>query len=39
MGHFLFYTWITVFFFNLAIPTGKIAVAAFLIDINAQTSN
>ena len=39
MSDFLFYTWVTVFFFNLAIPTGKVAVAAFLIDMNAQTSN
>lgn len=35
---FLLYTWVTVFFFNLAIPTGKIAVAAFLIEMNGQGS-
>jgi len=35
---FLLFTWITVFFFNLAIPTGKIAVAAFLIEMNGQGS-
>lgn len=38
LGNYLFYTWMTVFFFNLAIPTGKIAVAAFLIEMNAQGS-
>ncbi|KAJ5359106.1 uncharacterized protein N7496_011519 [Penicillium cataractarum] len=36
LGNYLFFTWMTVFFFNLAIPTGKIAVAAFLIEMNAQ---
>ncbi|KAJ5489729.1 hypothetical protein N7539_004619 [Penicillium diatomitis] len=36
LGNFLFYTWMTVFFFNLAIPTGKVAVAAFLIEMNGQ---
>lgn len=35
---FLLFTWITVFFFNLAIPLGKVAVAAFLIEMNAQGS-
>lgn len=35
---FLLFTWITVFFFNLAIPTGKVAVAAFLIEMNGQGS-
>lgn len=38
LRNYLFFTWITVFFFNLAIPTGKIAVAAFLIEMNAQGS-
>ncbi|KAJ5589774.1 hypothetical protein N7450_003746 [Penicillium hetheringtonii] len=36
LHHFLLYTWVTVFFFNLAIPTGKVAVAAFLIEMNGQ---
>lgn len=36
--NFLVFTWITVFFFNLAIPIGKVAVAAFLIEMNAQGS-
>lgn len=35
---FLKYTWITVFFFNLAIPLGKVAAAAFLLEINGQSS-
>lgn len=35
---FLIYTWVTVFFFSLAIPTGKVAVAAFLIEMNGQGS-
>lgn len=38
LRNYLFFTWITVFFFNLAIPTGKIAVAVFLIEMNAQGS-
>jgi hypothetical protein len=38
LRNYLLFTWITVFFFNLAIPTGKIAVAAFLIEMNAQGS-
>ena len=38
MNNFLRFTWITVFFFNLAIPVGKVAVAAFLIEMNAQSS-
>ncbi|KAJ5579520.1 uncharacterized protein N7459_005505 [Penicillium hispanicum] len=35
---FLLFTWVTVFFFNLAIPTGKVAVAAFLIEMNQQSN-
>ncbi|KAJ5133507.1 uncharacterized protein N7443_004863 [Penicillium atrosanguineum] len=35
LGNYLLFTWITVFFFNMAIPIGKVAVAAFLIEINA----
>jgi len=38
LHNFLLYTWVTVFFFNLAIPTGKVAVAAFLIEMNGQGS-
>lgn len=38
LHNFLLFTWITVFFFNLAIPTGKVAVAAFLIEMNGQGS-
>lgn len=38
LHNFLKFTWITVFFFNLAIPTGKVAVAAFLIEMNGQSS-
>jgi len=38
LHNFLLFTWITVFFFNLAIPTGKVAVAAFLMEMNQQTS-
>lgn len=38
LHNFLLFTWITVFFFNLAIPTGKVAVAAFLIEMNGQSS-
>ncbi|RJE26965.1 hypothetical protein PHISCL_00666 [Aspergillus sclerotialis] len=38
LHHFLLFTWTTVFFFNLAIPVGKVAVAAFLIEMNAQSS-
>jgi hypothetical protein len=38
LRNFLLFTWITVFFFNLAIPTGKVAVAAFLIEMNGQGS-
>ncbi|KAJ5166956.1 uncharacterized protein N7482_005737 [Penicillium canariense] len=36
LRNYLLFTWITVFFFNLAIPTGKVAVAAFLIEMNAH---
>ncbi|KAJ5988078.1 hypothetical protein N7481_003288 [Penicillium waksmanii] len=36
LHNFLLFTWVTVFFFNLAIPTGKVAVAAFLIEVNGQ---
>lgn len=35
---YLLYTWITVFFFNLAIPAGKVAVSAYLIEMNGQGS-
>ncbi|KAJ5832062.1 hypothetical protein N7474_000373 [Penicillium riverlandense] len=38
LHNFLLFTWITVFFFNLAIPTGKVAVAAFLMEMNQQTN-
>lgn len=38
LRNFLLFTWVTVFFFNLAIPTGKVAVAAFLIEMNGQGS-
>jgi hypothetical protein len=38
LHNFLLFTWVTVFFFNLAIPTGKVAVAAFLIEMNGQSS-
>ncbi|KAJ5224013.1 hypothetical protein N7468_008555 [Penicillium chermesinum] len=38
LHNFLLFTWITVFFFNLAIPTGKVAVAAFLIEMNGPSS-
>ncbi|CAG8937896.1 unnamed protein product [Penicillium salamii] len=38
LHNFLLFTWITVFFFNLAIPTGKVAVAAFLIEMNSQSN-
>lgn len=38
LHRFLLFTWTTVFFFNLAIPVGKVAVAAFLIEMNAQSS-
>lgn len=38
LHHYLLFTWTTVFFFNLAIPTGKVAVAAFLIEMNSQGS-
>ncbi|KAJ5083913.1 hypothetical protein NUU61_008492 [Penicillium alfredii] len=38
LHNFLLFTWITVFFFNLAIPTGKVAVAAFLIEMNGQSN-
>lgn len=38
IGNYLLFTWITVFFFNMAIPIGKVAVAAFLIEINAGGS-
>ncbi|KAJ6036525.1 hypothetical protein N7540_000804 [Penicillium herquei] len=36
LGNYLLFTWITVFFFNMAIPIGKVAVAAFLIEMNSQ---
>ncbi|KAJ5580039.1 uncharacterized protein N7459_006024 [Penicillium hispanicum] len=36
LRNFLLFTWITVFFFNMAIPVGKVAVAAFLIEMNGQ---
>lgn len=35
---YLLFTWITVFFFNLAIPAGKVAVSAYLIELNGQGS-
>lgn len=35
---YLLFTWITVFFFNLAIPAGKVAVSAYLIEMNGQGS-
>ena len=35
---YLLYTWVTVFFFNLAIPAGKVAVSAYLIEMNGQGS-
>ncbi|GLI80374.1 hypothetical protein PoHVEF18_008728 [Penicillium ochrochloron] len=38
LHNFLLFTWVTVFFFNLAIPTGKVAVAAFLIEMNGQSN-
>lgn len=38
LHNYLLFTWTTVFFFNLAIPTGKVAVAAFLIEMNSQGS-
>lgn len=38
LHNFLVFTWITVFWFNMAIPLGKVAVAAFLIEMNAQSS-
>lgn len=38
LHNYLLFTWITVFFFNMAIPTGKVAVAAFLIEMNSQGS-
>ena len=38
LHNFLLFTWVTVFFFNLAIPTGKVAVAAFLIEMNGPSS-
>ncbi|KAJ6008220.1 hypothetical protein N7540_012196 [Penicillium herquei] len=38
LHNFLLFTWITVFFFNLAIPTGKVAVAAFLIEMNGPSN-
>ncbi|KAF3386979.1 hypothetical protein F1880_001639 [Penicillium rolfsii] len=38
LHNFLLFTWVTVFFFNLAIPTGKVAVAAFLIELNGQSN-
>ncbi|KAJ5513692.1 hypothetical protein N7463_003244 [Penicillium fimorum] len=34
---YLLFTWITVFFFNMAIPVGKVAVAVFLIELNSQS--
>ncbi|KAJ5908723.1 hypothetical protein N7495_001405 [Penicillium taxi] len=36
LGNYLLFTWITVFFFNMAIPIGKVAVCSFLIEMNAQ---
>ncbi|KAJ5908794.1 hypothetical protein N7495_001476 [Penicillium taxi] len=33
LRNFLFFTWMTVFFFNMAIPTGKVAVCFFLIEM------
>ncbi|KAJ5637733.1 hypothetical protein N7490_007612 [Penicillium lividum] len=36
--NFLLFTWITVFFFNLAIPTGKVAVSAFLLEMNGPSN-
>lgn len=38
VSKFLFFTWLTVFFFNIAIPLGKVAAASFLIELNARTS-
>ncbi|KAJ5884444.1 hypothetical protein N7504_012016 [Penicillium tannophilum] len=38
LHNFLLFTWITVFFFNLAIPTGKVAVSAFLIEMNGPSN-
>jgi hypothetical protein len=38
LGNYLLFTWITVFFFNMAIPVGKVAVAAFLIEMNSGGS-
>jgi hypothetical protein len=38
LHNFLLFTWTTVFFFNIAIPVGKVAVAMFLIEMNQQTS-
>ncbi|OQE46922.1 hypothetical protein PENCOP_c001G05384 [Penicillium coprophilum] len=38
LHNYLLYTWITVFFFNMAIPVGKVAVAAFLIELNSQSN-
>ncbi|EPS25418.1 hypothetical protein PDE_00351 [Penicillium oxalicum 114-2] len=36
LNNYLLFTWITIFFFNMAIPTGKVAVAAFLMEMNSQ---
>ncbi|CAI7655499.1 unnamed protein product [Penicillium glandicola] len=38
LRNYLLFTWITVFFFNMAIPIGKVAVAAFLIELNSQSN-
>lgn len=34
--NFLKFTWTCVFFFNLAIATGKAAVVSFLVEISAS---
>ena len=36
--YYLLYTWVTVFFFNMAIPTGKVAVAAYLMEMSGPSS-
>lgn len=38
LPNFLKFLWLTVFFFNLAIPLGKVAAAVFLMEINGQAS-
>ena len=35
---YLLYTWVTVFFFNMAIPTGKVAVSAYLMEMSGPSS-